>query len=111
MIESRGVQNISSCRYMETCPTSISSPLKGPDPIIELKATRFGLAGSVIVKNCASDEKVLPPKLGANAAGRKKTPLRKMLNELKNENRSKFAPIVYVWLPRKNETLFVSCQT
>jgi hypothetical protein len=34
-----------------------------------------------------------------------------MLNELKNENRSKFAPIVYVWLPRKKLRLFVSCQT
>ena len=34
-----------------------------------------------------------------------------MLNELKNENVSKFAPTVKVWLPRKKLRLSVSCQT
>ncbi len=68
----------------------------------------FGLLGSVSWKNSWSDENVLPiPVCG----GRKNTPFRKMLNELKNENVSKFAPTVNVWLPRKKLRLSVSCQT
>ena len=64
--------------------------------------------GSVSWKNSWSDENVVPTPV---CGGRKKTPLRKMLNELKNENVSKFAPTVKTWLPRKKLRLLVSCQT
>src|SRR2546427_5517164 len=54
----------------------------------------------------ASEENVVPPG-GANW----KKPYRKMLNELKNENASKFAPTVTTCFPRNRLKLFVSCHT
>src|SRR2546426_12585757 len=56
-----------------------------------------------------SDENVLPKLTGG--AGRKNTPQRKMLKELKNENASKFAPTVTTCFPRNRLKLFVSCHT
>ena len=83
----------------------MSSPLYGPLPTIALKFLRFGFAGSVAWKNSASDEKVLP---GGIAAGRKNTPLRKMLKELKKLKRSKLPPNVNVCPPLKKLTLSVT---
>src|SRR2546430_4997820 len=78
----------------------MSSPLYGPVPIIPRKST--GVADSVALKKSDKEETVL-------AAGKK--PSRKMLNELKNENDSKFAPRVMACLPRNRVKLSVSCHT
>src|SRR5258705_12441414 len=83
------------------------SPLNGPVPTIALKSLRFGSAGSVAARNSASDEKVLP---GGIAPGRKNTPFRKMLNEVKEVKRSAFGPSGMVWLPRKKLRLSGGCQ-
>src|SRR5690348_17829292 len=51
--------------------------------------------GFVRNRKSFNEENVLPPKCPVESGGgRKNTPYRKMLNELKNENRSKFAPRV-----------------
>ncbi len=80
----------------------IFSPLYGAVAGVtkELKSTWFGFAGSVALKKSASVAKVVPPK-PVGLYGRKNTPCRKMLNELKNEKRSKLAPKVTTCRPTK----------
>src|SRR2546426_6297036 len=86
----------------------MSSPLYGPVPIKDRKSMTGPLAGSVRLKKLARELKVVPL---ATPAGRKKTPFRKMLKELKHENRSKFEPTVSECRPRNSVRLSVNCQT
>src|SRR5687767_14296726 len=105
---------------MPSCPTARSSPLYGPVAVygnarksmnVESRASEV-LFGSVLKKNSSSEENVLPPKAPmVSGGGRKGSPKRKMLKELKNENTSKFAPNVTTCLPRNRETLSVNCHT
>ena len=71
------------------------SPLNGPDPIIPLKSMRSesGKAGSVRAKKSAKEENLASP-IKSRKSGRKNTPLRNMLNELKKLKYSNVAPIV-----------------
>src|SRR2546425_5433624 len=101
---------------MPSCPIEMSSPLYGPEPMSALKSMKESVAvgefGSVLLKNSSTEENVWPPNCPApGGGGRKKTPCRKMLNELKNENDSKFAPKVRTCLPRNRLKLFVNCHT
>src|SRR5213079_3348566 len=98
----------------------MSSPLYGPlaeygNPRKSMNVESFlrlVLFGSVLKKNWSSEENVLPPKPPiVSGGGRKNTPYRKMLNELKNENVSKFAPRVTTCFPRNQEKLSVNCHT
>jgi hypothetical protein len=85
------------------------SPLKTAlKSLMPRKSFTGGADGSVSRKNAASESKVLPTGM---VYGRKNTPCRKMLNELKNENDSKFAPNVSACLPRNRVKLLVSCHT
>src|SRR5438552_3319898 len=98
----------------------MSSPLYGPvaaygNPRKSMNVESFArdvLFGFVLRKKSSKDEKVLPPKAPiVSGGGRKNTPYRKMLNELKNENTSKFAPTVKTCFPRNREKLSVNRHT
>src|SRR2546426_9478286 len=98
----------------------MSSPLYGPvaaygNPRKSMNVESFAreaLFGFVLRKKSSKDEKVLPPKAPiVSGGGRKNTPYRKMLNELKKENTSKIAPTVKTGFPRNRATLSGNCHT
>ena len=78
----------------------MNSPLNGVDDGVmkSRKSMKLGLFGSVRSKNSSSESNVVPMPV---SSGRKKTPCRKMLNELKKEKSSKLAPPVSVCRPAR----------
>src|SRR5437763_16287704 len=93
----------------------MSSPLYGPAPMNDRKSikesTAVGEFGSVLRKNWSRDENVVPPNPPGAGGGRKNTPSRKILNEMKNENNSKFAPTLNTCFHWNRLTLSVNCHT
>ena len=85
----------------------MSSPLNGPEPTYPGKSIGPpSRSGSVAAMNSSMLENVEPTP--SMSAGRKKTPWRKMLNELKKFHSSKLPPNVKLCRPRNSVKLLVS---